>query len=215
MTKLQDPLKEALKLKKKNWNNESKEFMKKIKSLRRGLSSSKLKEPIPSQVASFISELSGSFQNLTNSALQIIEEQRNYSNKVNLSKQQGLLTKRQASSNRKFANILIGDNKFKTVLAISDKEKEIGLMYHKWPPPVMTFLYTEGEFKKFWMKNTPSPLDIVFCYNGKVVSIHKGEPFSTKMVGPNDLSDLVVELPYGTCNKFGIDVGNSVTLLKE
>jgi uncharacterized membrane protein (UPF0127 family) len=217
--KSSDPVQQALRDRKKAWSAESKVFMAKLKALRNGLNGrgdqkfslepGKIQDPVPSSVSSFLSSLTDSFKTLADSALKIIQEQKNYS--ANRKKPK----KKEASAFNRTSNILIGDHKLRTFLAVSDKEKEIGLMHQKWPPPVMTFLYTEGEFKKFWMKNTPSPLDIVFCYNGKVASIHEGVPFSTRMVGPNHLSDLVVELPYGTCKKLGIDIGDSVRLLEE
>jgi uncharacterized membrane protein (UPF0127 family) len=64
------------------------------------------------------------------------------------------------------------------------------------------------------MKNTPSPLDIIFCHNGQVIEICKGEPNSTKIVGGFNFSDLVVELPYGTAKKLDISVGSRVGLVK-
>lgn len=219
LAKSSDPAQQALRDKKKQWSAESKAFMTKLKALRNGLNGrgeskfsiepSKIQDPLPQSVSSFLSSLTDSFKNLADSALKIIQEQQNYSN--NRKKP----THKKASSGRRVADIVIGNNKFKTVLAVSDKEKQLGLMHQEWPPPVMTFLYTESEFKKFWMKNTPSPLDIVFCSNGKVLSVHQGVPFSTKLVGPNEPSDLVIELPYGTCKKFGIDSGDSVKILES
>jgi uncharacterized membrane protein (UPF0127 family) len=39
------------------------------------------------------------------------------------------------------------------------------------------------------MKNTPSPLDILFCRSGKIIALEKGKPFSEKHFGPNEESD--------------------------
>lgn len=109
--------------------------------------------------------------------------------------------------------IYVDANVFPTYLAISGQEQQQGLMHVEWPPPVMSFLYASPQSNKFWMKNTPSPLDIVFCCDGEIISIHKGEPYSTSAIGPNKNSDLVIEFPYGTVNYTGIKLGNKVGVI--
>jgi len=104
------------------------------------------------------------------------------------------------------------NNEFSVLLAISAEEQEKGLMGAKWPPPSMAFVYPEAKFNSFWMKNTPSPLDIVFCLNGKITKICKGEPFSTQVIN-GGFSDLVVEFPYGTCKDYGLTEGSDINLM--
>lgn len=99
---------------------------------------------------------------------------------------------------------------FKTLVAITEEEHRKGLMYQKWPPPIMVFPYKRAATRRFWMKNTQTPLDIVFCRLSHVVGIFNGEPFSTKLVGPDEPSDLVVELPVGTASSLGLSVGDYV-----
>ena len=77
----------------------------------------------------------------------------------------------------------------------------------------MSFIYGAPRQNTFWMKNTPSPLDIVFTCKGKVTQICKGEPYSTNAIGGWEASDLIVELPYGTAKSSGIKVGQSVGLV--
>lgn len=110
--------------------------------------------------------------------------------------------------------IYIGNNIFSTLLAISSDEQSKGLMFQAWPPPVMSFIYKSAQVNKFWMKSTPSKLDIVFCNNGKVSEICYGEPYSTKMIGGDSPSDLVIEFPYGTISFSNIKVGDLVGLVK-
>ena len=110
--------------------------------------------------------------------------------------------------------LFIGDNVFDTLLAISEKEQATGLMYQRWQPPIMSFLYAKPRVSKFWMKNTPSPLDIVFTCNGQVTQIHKGEPFSTQTIGNDDESDLIVEFPFGTAKRCEMKVGDKVGLIR-
>lgn len=109
--------------------------------------------------------------------------------------------------------VFINNNIFPTLLAISSEEQSQGLMYQEWPPPVMSFVYASPRVNRFWMKNTPSPLDIVFCNNGKVSEICYGEPYSTCVIGSQN-SDLVIELPHGTVESSSIKVGQLAGLVK-
>lgn len=111
--------------------------------------------------------------------------------------------------------VIIGEQDFPTLVARTAEEHERGLMFRKWPPPVMCFPYKEAAYRKFWMKNTPSPLDIIFCRAGKIVSIHKGEPHSTTMVGPNEPTDFVVEFPFGTAEDYGFKPGQEIIMSRK
>ena len=110
--------------------------------------------------------------------------------------------------------LYIDSSIYPTLLAISEQEQSKGLMGVEWPPPVMSFVYDTPRYNQFWMANTPSPLDIVFCLNGKVRQICKGEPYSTSAIGDRELSDLVVEFPHGTIASVGIKLGHSVGIIK-
>jgi uncharacterized protein len=106
--------------------------------------------------------------------------------------------------------IKIGEHIFPTLLAITYAEQEQGLMGRQWPPPVMTFVYGRPCQNKFWMKDTISPLEILFCLNGKITYIYNGIPHSLSVMGSDDPSDLVIELPAGTCSAYNIGVGDSI-----
>jgi uncharacterized membrane protein (UPF0127 family) len=110
--------------------------------------------------------------------------------------------------------IYIHDSIFSTLLAISAEEQARGLMEQDWPPPIMSFIYAKPSINRFWMSNTPSPLDIVFCHNGEVTQICKGEPYSTKMIGDHMFSDLIIEFPSGTVKSSGIKLKHKVGLVK-
>lgn len=110
--------------------------------------------------------------------------------------------------------IYLNSSVFPTIIAISEEEQAKGLMKRDWPPPIMSFIYTSPRVTQFWMKNTPSPLDIVFSCNGIITQICRGEPWSTKLIGDYLPSDLVVELPYGTTIASGIKIGHKVGLVK-
>lgn len=111
--------------------------------------------------------------------------------------------------------IVIGENVIGTVVAITEQDHVRGLMFKPWPPPVMTFPYKTAEVRKFWMKNTPSPLDIIFCRAGEVISVFMGEPGSMRHIGPDEPVDLVVEMPFGMAQALGIGPGQSVKLCQS
>lgn len=109
--------------------------------------------------------------------------------------------------------IIFGKYELPTLIALTEDEKKIGLMNRLWPPPVMSFPYESAQVRKFWMKNTICPLDIVFCRAGLVLSIVDGEPLCVQHIGPNEMSDLVVELPRGMAKKIGIVSGTKTRLV--
>jgi len=107
-------------------------------------------------------------------------------------------------------SVIIGTHRLNSLVALTEEEQERGLSGVAWPPPIMSFPFKSATIRKFWMKETVSPLDIIFCRAGKVVSIHRGEPLSLKLIGPNSPTDLVVELPAGLASKRNIQIGQAV-----
>lgn len=108
--------------------------------------------------------------------------------------------------------VIIAGKEFSAEVAITDEEQQRGLMYKHPPVPVMAFPFKQSKITKFWMKNTYSPLDILFCNKGKIVSCYYGVPLSEKMVGPDSPTDMVIEFPAGTVDKLGAKNGDSVLL---
>lgn len=109
------------------------------------------------------------------------------------------------------ATIIIGDNIFENVsLAVTSEEQNRGLMGKPYPPPLLLFPYKKASIKKFWMKDTPSPLDIIFCNANCVIYIGKGEPFNENLIGPNEKSNLVLEAPHGFVDYYNISVGDKI-----
>jgi len=49
-----------------------------------------------------------------------------------------------------------------------------------------------------------------FCRGGKIISVHAGYPYSCELIGPNEPSDLVIELPCGTAKKIEATKGSEV-----
>jgi uncharacterized protein len=111
------------------------------------------------------------------------------------------------------SKIVIGENKFTTLIAITEKEHMQGLMYQPFPPPIMSFPYKVAKPRKFWMLNTVSPLDIIFCRAGEVIGIYDGVPHSRELVGSDEPTDLVIELPKGYAEKFSVNTKTKVKLI--
>lgn len=108
--------------------------------------------------------------------------------------------------------VWLGNNKFPTLVAITEEEQQRGLQGTTWPPPVMTFPFADSGIRKFWMNKTAVPLDLVFCRDNKIISIAQGRPLSLDFIGPNIPIDLVVELPLGLAKQAGIKIGESVKI---
>lgn len=108
--------------------------------------------------------------------------------------------------------IKIGKHVFNTLVAITEEEHAIGLMWKKAPAPIMSFPYEKAEVHKFWMQNTIAPLDILFCHGNKIIDIKKGSPYSIDLIGPDKETDLVVELPFGTVKEYNIAEGDYIEL---
>ena len=108
-------------------------------------------------------------------------------------------------------SVIVGNNKFKAVFAITEEEQLRGLMWTKLPT-VMAFPFKKSKPTKFWMKNTLIPLDVLFCNKGKIIECHYGVPLSEKLFGPDAPSDLVIEMPSGYIEKNNIKIGDEVDL---
>lgn len=116
------------------------------------------------------------------------------------------------------AEAMLGEQVIQLEVARTSEEKQMGLMYR---PPLeddrgMLFLFDPARPVRFWMKNTPSPLDMVFLYQGEVEAIVENalpcnaDPCPT--YGPNrPISiDQVIELRSGRASELGLQVGDRV-----
>ena len=96
-----------------------------------------------------------------------------------------------------------------------------GLMYRNSVPARhgMLFPFYPPRSVAFWMKNTRVPLDMLFIRNKAVVNIVASAPPCLKDPCPNYDSvlpvDMVVELPGGTAQQYGIDFGDAIMLLPQ
>ena len=99
-------------------------------------------------------------------------------------------------------------------IAASDAEREQGLMYRTSiaEETGMLFLFDEEDMQSFWMKNTPSSLDIIFVSKAnKIINIHKfTSPYSMEGLPSTAPSDKVVEVRAGYCDKHNITPGTQI-----
>ena len=109
--------------------------------------------------------------------------------------------------------IRIGGVRLNANIAITEQAHCQGLK-HIEALTIMAFPYKTLEIRSFWMEDTISPLDIIFCNAGKIVSIENGEPLSLKYLG-NVKTDLVIEVPAGFCERTNIKVGDCVKMEKS
>jgi acetoin utilization protein AcuC len=108
-----------------------------------------------------------------------------------------------------------GPHKFAVELAISEAQREQGLMFRQSMPADagMLFLYQEDQPIAMWMKNTYIPLDMVFiAADGTVVNVgERATPQSTAIIASDGPVRAALELNGGIAGKLGIKPGDKVT----
>jgi len=103
---------------------------------------------------------------------------------------------------------------FSVEMAMTEQEKETGLMYRKELPDGkgMLFDFSPEQQVSMWMKNTYIPLDMIFIRaDGRILRIAENtEPLSTKIISSGGLAKGVLEVIAGTAQKYGIAPGDRV-----
>jgi uncharacterized membrane protein (UPF0127 family) len=96
-------------------------------------------------------------------------------------------------------------------IADEPDEGSRGLMFRTdlAPDGGMLFLFNEEAPRGFWMKNTPTPLDIIFLdRTGRVVSIaERTVPFSEKVLPSDGPAIAVLEVHAGESERHGFGPG--------
>ncbi len=114
--------------------------------------------------------------------------------------------------------ILPNGNKIDLEVARTPKQQAMGLMYRPALPDNrgMLFEFSSPQPIRFWMKNVPVPLDMVFIRQGKVEAIAPNVPpcdtNPCPTYGPNTPIDRVIELRSGHAAELGLKVGDNVTI---
>ena len=82
----------------------------------------------------------------------------------------------------------------------------------------MLFVFDQRGVYPFWNKDTFIPLDLIWVNNDKIVYIFKYLPVyeggERYMVTPNEVSNFVLELNAGFVDKYGVKLGDKITISK-
>lgn len=107
-----------------------------------------------------------------------------------------------------------GEHAFLVEIADDETERQRGLMFR---PPLeadrgMLFQFEAAREQGFWMKNTPSSLDIVYIGpQGRIVSIAAHTtPYSEAGIPSNGAANGVLELRAGRAGEIGAKAGDTV-----
>ncbi|MFN3353756.1 MAG: DUF192 domain-containing protein [Brevundimonas sp.] len=107
-----------------------------------------------------------------------------------------------------------GRHSFWVEVADDPAERERGLMFR---PPLpddrgMLFKFEDSAERGFWMRNTPSSLDIIYvAADGRIVSIARHTtPYSDGIYPSNGPATGVVELRAGRSEEIGAEPGDRV-----
>jgi uncharacterized membrane protein (UPF0127 family) len=105
----------------------------------------------------------------------------------------------------------IGRQKFAIEVARSAGEQETGLMKRDAMPADhgMIFVFADDQVRRFWMKNTRFPLDILFLDStGKVVSVRQMQAYDMNETSSDFPARYAVELNSGAAAQSGVQVGD-------
>lgn len=107
-----------------------------------------------------------------------------------------------------------GEHEFLVEIADDEAKRQRGLMFR---PPLeddrgMLFQFPSAAERGFWMRNTPSSLDILFIApDGKIVSIARHTtPNSDANIPSNGPASGVLELRAGRAQEIGAQPGDQV-----
>ncbi len=104
--------------------------------------------------------------------------------------------------------------KFSMELAVTDAQREHGLMYRKEMAPDHGMLFDFGTARpvSMWMENTILPLDMLFIQgDGTISNIHENAvPFSRDVIDSRGPVKFVLELNAGRAKALGLKIGDKV-----
>jgi hypothetical protein len=123
--------------------------------------------------------------------------------------------RRKPASNLATVRMKIGSDMFTLEVADTDPKRQYGLMHRDSMPSShgMIFVFPDEEPLGFWMKNTRLPLDIIYIdAGGKVVSIHRMEPYTLRSTRSDGPAKYAIELNAGRAAKAGVKPGDSLQI---
>ena len=119
-------------------------------------------------------------------------------------------------SEKKYVKAKINKKIYKFELAITEKERETGLMFRKSldQNSGMLFVYSNMNYLYFYMKNTIIPLDIAFIdYNYKIIDIQSMEPLDETTIVSKKKAMYALEVNRGFFDKVGLKVGDKIEFI--
>lgn len=126
----------------------------------------------------------------------------------------------QAKISKKVKIIFENKTTFIAEVALSNKEKEIGLGFRKENNSNLLFWYNNPKERLFWMKNMNFSIDIIWIRDCEVVLIKQNVPPPSilqkklPIYGRAVLADKVLEIPNGEVVKYKIKKGMKVKLVE-
>ena len=112
----------------------------------------------------------------------------------------------------------ISDATIQLEVAQTPQQQAIGLMFRESlaDDRGMLFPFASERMARFWMKNVPISLDMIFLNGDRIVGIAsdvppcKAEP--CPVYGPNALVDGVIELRGGRAQELEVEVGDAIEI---
>ena len=108
---------------------------------------------------------------------------------------------------------------FLVELAKNDYERQKGLQCKNFlkKNEGMLFIWSDEDYRNFWMKNTAIPLDLIFINSElEVVEVYfDARPFSEKLIRSANRAKFVLELNAGIFKKLGFVIGNRISFKKN
>ncbi len=73
-------------------------------------------------------------------------------------------------------------------------------------------MWSDENYRNFWMKNTAIPLDLIFINSQlEVIEVYfDARPFSKKIIRSLNRAKFVLELNAGIFKKLGFDIGDKI-----
>ncbi|WP_240224344.1 DUF192 domain-containing protein [Rheinheimera hassiensis] len=101
-------------------------------------------------------------------------------------------------------------------LADTPQKRAQGLMFQQSADPGMFLLYSEPREISLWMLNTSMPLDVAYIdANWTIAELITLEPYDETSVPSKQPAIAALEMPRGWFAKYGVAVGQKVTLRPE
>ena len=116
------------------------------------------------------------------------------------------------------AEAKIAQQTIKLEVAQTPQQQALGLMFRESLPSDrgMLFPFESERIARFWMKNVPISLDMVFLKGDRVVDIAVDVPpcetDPCSVYGPDLLVDGVLELPGGRTQELGLKPGDTISI---